>query len=207
MKKEAKELERQFGTGPQVRLPGKIAAMVRDINGTEVEMATIMIFGDSQKCEYARKMLLEAVDNRDQKQKQRQKVHTSPILLPDGDVDMTACWFIRFMFLHSGSMYVMFKLPVMVVQEYDRKKDEKQRNRQIYLMRHACDYEMLGVPVGTPKSELKAAYRKLALKWHPDKHPNNVEAAQEMFQKITKAYEVLMTTDEEVAVKAISAKQ
>jgi DnaJ-class molecular chaperone len=96
---------------------------------------------------------------------------------------------------------------VWLVQEYDRKKEEKLRNRQIYLMRHVCDYEMLEVPIGTPKSELKAAYRKLALKWHPDKHPNNVEEAQEKFQKITKAYEVLMSTDEEVAVKAISAKQ
>jgi DnaJ-class molecular chaperone len=85
------------------------------------------------------------------------------------------------------------------MQEYDRKREEKNRNRQIYLMRHACDYEMLEVPVGTPKSELKAAYRKLALKWHPDKHPNNVEEAQ--------AYETLMSTDEEVAVKAIAAKQ
>jgi hypothetical protein len=78
VKKEAKELERQFGTGTQIRLPGKIAAMVRDINGTEVEMATIMIFGDSQKCEQARSLLLEAVDNKEQKQKQRQKVCPYP---------------------------------------------------------------------------------------------------------------------------------
>lgn len=47
---------------------------MRDINGADVEMATIMIFGDTQKCEAARAMLLEAVDNKDQKQKQRQKV-------------------------------------------------------------------------------------------------------------------------------------
>jgi hypothetical protein len=78
VKKEAKELERQFGTGTQIRLPGKIAAMVRDINGTEVEMATIMIFGDSQKCQQARSLLLEAVDNKEQKQKQRQKVCPCP---------------------------------------------------------------------------------------------------------------------------------
>lgn len=191
MKKEAKELERQFGTGPQIRLPGKIAAMVRDINGTEVEMATIMIFGDSQKCEHARSMLMEAVENKDQKQKQRQKVCSNNKAL-----NMPCI------------VYADVSSPQLCcVQEYDRKKEEKQRNRQIYLMRHAFDYEMLEVPVGTPKSELKAAYRKLALKWHPDKHPNNVEEAQEKFQKITKAYEVLMSTDEEVAVKAISAKQ
>ena len=81
VKKEAKELERQFGSGAQIRLPGKIAALVRDINGTDVEMATIMIFGEPHKCEQARAMLLEAVDNRDQKQKQRQKVCCSVCLI------------------------------------------------------------------------------------------------------------------------------
>jgi hypothetical protein len=84
VKKEAKELERQFGSGAQIRLPGKIAAMVRDINGTEAEMATIMIFGDSQKCEQARSMLLEAVENKEQKQKQRQKVRPLSTVLPHG---------------------------------------------------------------------------------------------------------------------------
>lgn len=92
------------------------------------------------------------------------------------------------------------------VQEYDKKKDEKRRNRQIYLMRHARDYEMLEVPVGTPKTELKAAYRKLALKWHPDRHPKNPEEAKARFQEISKAFELLMSTDEEVAVKAIQSK-
>lgn len=92
VKKEAKELERQFGSGAQIRLPGKIAALVRDINGTEVEMATIMIFGDSQKCEHARLLLLEAVDNKEQKQKQRQKVRPSPMLRPVAVVgEMTTC--------------------------------------------------------------------------------------------------------------------
>lgn len=199
VKKEAKELERQFGSGTQIRLPGKIAALVRDINGTDVEMATIMIFGEPHKCEQARAMLLEAVDNRDQKQKQRQRVCCSVCLIHEFVVGMPG-----YELRSAGAGCDSWR---SVLQEYDRKKEEKHRNRQIYLMRHACDYETLGVPVGTPKVDLKAAYRKLALKWHPDKHPDNVEEAQKMFQKITKAYEVLMTTDEEVAVKAISAKQ
>ncbi len=46
----------------------------------------------------------------------------------------------------------------------------KWRDRQIYYMRHARDYEVLGLPLGASKADIKAAFRKLALKWHPDKN-------------------------------------
>ena len=39
-------------------------------------------------------------------------------------------------------------------------------------MRHARDYEALGLPLGASKADCKAAFRKLALKWHPDKNPS-----------------------------------
>lgn len=35
------------------------------------------------------------------------------------------------------------------------------------------------------------SYRKLALKWHPDKNPDNQEQANRMFKEISEAYEVL----------------
>ena len=76
--------------------------------------------------------------------------------------------------------------------------------RSIYYLRHANDYEALGVPVGTPKPEIKKVYRKLAMLWHPDKHPNNVEEAKAKFQAIQKAYESLMTSDEDTRVEAIA---
>merc|ERR1719146_853 len=52
-------------------------------------------------------------------------------------------------------------------------------------------YKDLGAPRGASEAELKKAYRKLAMKWHPDKNPGKKEAAAERFKKISEAYDVL----------------
>lgn len=51
-------------------------------------------------------------------------------------------------------------------------------------------YQVLGVDKKATAEEIKKAYRKLAVKWHPDKNPNN-KAAEEKFKKISEAYAVL----------------
>jgi len=59
-------------------------------------------------------------------------------------------------------------------------------------------YEILQVSKTATKAEIKKAYRKLAMKYHPDRNPDDKEA-EEMFKKINEAYEVL-SDDEKRAI-------
>nr|XP_051713513.1 sterile alpha motif domain-containing protein 13 isoform X1 [Oryctolagus cuniculus] len=52
-------------------------------------------------------------------------------------------------------------------------------------------YKVLGVPQNASTSDIKKAYHQLALQVHPDKNPENKEAAEKKFKQIAEAYEVL----------------
>merc|ERR1719229_1065718 len=52
-------------------------------------------------------------------------------------------------------------------------------------------YKVLGVEKNASEKDIKRAYRKLAMKWHPDRNPKNKKKAEENFKKISAAYEVL----------------
>ncbi|PSR95342.1 DnaJ subfamily B member like [Actinidia chinensis var. chinensis] len=52
-------------------------------------------------------------------------------------------------------------------------------------------YKILQVDRNASDEDLKKSYRKLAMKWHPDKNPNNKKDAEAKFKQISEAYEVL----------------
>ncbi|BBM67226.1 molecular chaperone DnaJ [Vibrio alfacsensis] len=55
-------------------------------------------------------------------------------------------------------------------------------------------YEVLGIPKDTSTKDIKKAYKKLAMKYHPDRNPGD-KTAEEKFKEIKEAYEIL--TDDE----------
>src|SRR5438045_8153822 len=61
-----------------------------------------------------------------------------------------------------------------------------------------CYYETLEVERRADEPKLKAAFRKLAMKWHPDKHPGDA-SSEVKFKEINEAYEVLKDGDKRAA--------
>src|SRR3979411_1584987 len=61
-----------------------------------------------------------------------------------------------------------------------------------------CYYETLEVDRNADESSLKAAFRKLAMKWHPDKNPGDA-TSEVRFKEINEAYEVLKDGDKRAA--------
>jgi DnaJ-class molecular chaperone len=59
-------------------------------------------------------------------------------------------------------------------------------------------YKLIGVKKSCEDAELKSAYRKLAMQWHPDRHqePAAKAEAEEKFKKISAAYELIIKSRE-----------
>lgn len=55
-------------------------------------------------------------------------------------------------------------------------------------MYQQCYYKILEVQRSATKDDIKKSFRKLAIKWHPDKNPDNKEEATEKFKELSEAY-------------------
>ena len=65
-------------------------------------------------------------------------------------------------------------------------------------MAKRCYYETLEVERTAGDGELKSAFRKLAMKWHPDRNPGD-KTSETRFKEINEAYEVLKDPDKRAA--------
>ena len=70
-------------------------------------------------------------------------------------------------------------------KEEERKYEEEKQDKE------KIHYEIFGVSKDATQAEIKAAYRKLAKKWHPDKHQDDKNFQDEMMKKINEANEIL----------------
>ena len=55
-------------------------------------------------------------------------------------------------------------------------------------------YEVLGLQKGASDAEIKSAFRKMAMKYHPDRNPDDKEA-EEKFKEVNEAYSILSDPD------------
>ena len=62
------------------------------------------------------------------------------------------------------------------------------RRRRVKMPDH---YRILGLQRDASEADIKKAYRTLALKWHPDKNPDNKDLAEKKFKEIGNAFKVL----------------
>ena len=78
--------------------------------------------------------------------------------------------------------------------EAEQARNSRRRNRNDDVSRLSRSgnslYELLDIPKSSTNEDIKKKYRRLALKYHPDKNPDNVEA-EEMFKKINHANSIL----------------
>ncbi|KAE8819544.1 DnaJsubfamily C member 3 [Hordeum vulgare] len=70
--------------------------------------------------------------------------------------------------------------------------------RQLKLSKRKYWYKIPGISKTTSSTDIKRAYKWLALQWHPDKNVENHEEAENMFREIAATYEVLSDEDKRV---------
>ncbi|GAB5373408.1 hypothetical protein AAMO2058_001748900, partial [Amorphochlora amoebiformis] len=80
--------------------------------------------------------------------------------------------------------------------QYRRKSFMKWQVREVFKIRHTRDYEALELPFGAKRAEIEKAYKRLKVKWHPDKNPKRREYAHKRYLEIERAYQNINSIEE-----------
>jgi DnaJ family protein B protein 4 len=82
-------------------------------------------------------------------------------------------------------------------QQKGRKQQQQQKKQQIKQPKEKTTdyYKVMGLDKGATDDQIKKAFKKQAIKYHPDKNPDDPEGAKAKFQEIANAYEVLSDPD------------
>ncbi|KAI3379194.1 hypothetical protein SNEBB_006019 [Seison nebaliae] len=87
-------------------------------------------------------------------------------------------------------------------RQNEREKMQEEKKKERAHMKSGVQkdyYEVLGLSRNdATKENIKKAYRRQALKWHPDKNPEKKEEAEEMFKLVSEAYEVLSDDNKKI---------
>ncbi|KAG0601514.1 hypothetical protein M758_11G117800 [Ceratodon purpureus] len=76
-------------------------------------------------------------------------------------------------------------------QDHDLREMLQRAEHALKLSKRKDWYKVLGLSNTASALEIKKAYKRLALQWHPDKNQDNKEAAEDKFREVAEAYEVL----------------
>jgi hypothetical protein len=114
-----------------------------------------------------------------------------------GHVLLMEC-FIRFIYLAdlvSAPFLYFFGTNVTMVctvhaQDMGIREALMRAEKQLKLSKRKDWYKILGISKTASAADIKRAYKKLALQWHPDKNVDKREEAENMFREIAAAYEV-----------------
>ena len=91
--------------------------------------------------------------------------------------------------------FFLLLLTLLLVDARRQQQRRQQRSQEVAKPKDTFDpYEVLGIDDEATERQIKKAFRKLSVKWHPDKNRGN-EAAKAKFQEITRAYEIVSDGD------------
>eukprot|EP00747_Dinoflagellata_sp_TGD_P165544 gnl/TRDRNA2_/TRDRNA2_186939_c0_seq1.p1 gnl/TRDRNA2_/TRDRNA2_186939_c0~~gnl/TRDRNA2_/TRDRNA2_186939_c0_seq1.p1 ORF type:complete len:190 (+),score=31.30 gnl/TRDRNA2_/TRDRNA2_186939_c0_seq1:80-649(+) len=110
----------------------------------------------------------------------------------------------------SGRLLVAMCLVALLSVMSTSERLELQTSRRLQSRRPKLDsrdhYRVLGLYTDATESQIKTAFRRLAVKWHPDKNPEDREDATIKFNRILEAYEVLSNPEKRAMYDRLGAE-